>query len=147
MHRVHHKDLATLLEVVRPRSVLLLDPDPEPLPQNSVPAGCQITCLSADVPAALPQLGRFDLGIIASTLEHLEYKEAGLILARLRDLRTRRFVVLVPLGNDWSHQRSHWQTADLLAYSMTVMARYREADKPCTFIITRLSPTKRRKLV
>jgi hypothetical protein len=130
MHRVHHKDLTTLLEVTRPHSVLLLDPDPEMLPLNSVPAGCRVTRLSADKFAELPDLGRFDLGIVANTLEYLERKAAGMLLARLRDLHTRRFVVLVPLGTHWENLRSHWQTADLLGYGMTVMARYREADRP-----------------
>ncbi|MEE4378729.1 MAG: DUF6231 family protein [Candidatus Competibacteraceae bacterium] len=130
MHRVHHKDLATLLEVARPRSVLLLDPTLESLPQSNVPASCQITRLSDDIFATLPELGLFDLGIIANTLEHLERKEAGVLLARLRDVHTRRFVALVPLGKAWDNHRSHWHTADLLGYGMTVMARYREADKP-----------------
>ncbi|NJN47439.1 MAG: hypothetical protein HC808_14270 [Candidatus Competibacteraceae bacterium] len=130
MHRVHHKDLTTLLEVTRPGSVLLLDPDPELLPQLNVSAGCRVTCLNDEPLATLPKLGCFDLGIIANTLEYLERKDAGVLLARLRDVHTRRFVVLVPLGTDWENHRSHWQTTDLLSYGMTVMARYREADKP-----------------
>jgi len=130
MHCVHHKDLTTLLEVTQPHSVLLIDPDPALLPQQSVPAGCQITRLSDDILATLPELGCFDLGVIANTLEHLERREAGELLARLRDVHTRRFIVLVPLGTEWANHRSYWQTADLLGYGMTIMARYQEADKP-----------------
>jgi len=127
MHDVHHPDLATLLKTVRPASLLLIDPHPAALPD---PAPPQTQRLSGDLLAQLQTAGRFDLGIVANTLEHLDRKTAGAVLARLRDLHTRRFVVLAPIGERWDNQQSHWHSADFLGYGMTLMARYRVDDKP-----------------
>jgi hypothetical protein len=131
MHRIHHKDLTTLLEVICPRSLLVIDPNPEALPASGMPSECQVTCLQENVLAGLNEIAmRFDLAVVANTLEHLDRKTGGILLSRLRDLHARRFVVLVPLGNCWENLQSYWQTADLLGYGMTIMARYRVADKP-----------------
>lgn len=132
MHTVHHKDLKILLETLRPASILLIDPNPDGLPSGYLSAhpSCQVIHLQENIIAQLKTLGRFDLGVIANTLEHQDHKTAGIILARLRDLHTRRFVALVPIGDAWEGQRSYWQTADLLGYGMTIMARYRTDDKP-----------------
>jgi len=131
MHNLHHKELATLLAVVKPASILLVDPNPEGLPATAVPAGCRVTRLQGDILAQLQQLGeRHDLGVVANTLEHLDRRTAGMVLAQLRDLHTRRFVALIPIGNGWADQRRHWEIADLLGYGMTLMARYRMDGKP-----------------
>lgn len=131
MHTVHFGELQTLLETVRPASILLLDPNPDGLPASyrAAQPDCRVEHLTGDVLAQLDGLGQFDLGIVANTLEHLERKAAGQVLARLRDVHTRRFVALVPIGADWPAQTSIWQPADLLGYGLSVMARYRSEGK------------------
>lgn len=119
-----------MLEVARPRSLLLSDPAPEPLPSAALSPACRVTRLSGDILAALNGRGRFDLAVVANTLEYLDRKTAGVLVARLRDLHARRLIVLVPLGSRWEALQSQWRTADLLAYGMTIMARYQVDDKP-----------------
>lgn len=130
MYSVHHPDLHTLLEVIRPSSILLIDPSLGDLSATAVLSSCQITRPGPDILRQLPSLGRFDLGVVANTLEHLDRTTAARVLAMLRDLHTRRFIALVPLGSDWKDHRSHWQTVDLLGYGMTLMARYQVDGKP-----------------
>jgi hypothetical protein len=132
MHEVHHPDLKILLETTQPASLLLIDPNPAGLPAEILATcqNCQVTRLSGDILVQLQSLGRFDLGIVANTLEHLDHKTAGRVLARLRDLHTCRFVALVPIGTTWQDQCSHWEISDLLGYGMTLMARYWIEGKP-----------------
>jgi hypothetical protein len=132
MYTVHHKDLKVLLETVNPASVLLVDPNPNGLPEEiltSVPT-CRVTHLTDDIVPQLQAQERHELGIVANTLEHMDRKTAGAVLARLRDLDTRRFVALAPIGKDLDeNQVSSWEAADFLAYGMTLMARYQTDGK------------------
>ena len=132
MHSAHYPDLNLLLETLHPASVVLIDPNPHGLPPSCLAIGsaCRLTHIQNDILSHLKTLERFDLGVVANTLEYLNRKTAGMVLARLRDINTRRFVVLVPIGNAWEGHRSHWETADLLGYGMTLMARYRVDNKP-----------------
>ncbi len=129
---VHLPDLATLLELTHPRSLLLVDPAAPGLPADYLDAHpeCRVTRVGDPVLDTLRTLGRFELGVVANTLEHLEPRVAAMVLARLRDLHTARFVALVPMGRGWQHQRSTWETSDLLAFGMSLMARYRVGDRP-----------------
>lgn len=129
-HRVHHKDLATLLEVARPRSLLLIDPEHDPLPPTTLPADCQRTHLTDNILATLDEHARFDLAVVANTLEYLDRRTAGILLARLRDVQAHRLIVLVPLGHRWEALRSYWRTADLLSYGMTILSCYQVEGKP-----------------
>lgn len=128
MFTTHRADLTILLDVVRPASLLLIDPAAiEPPP---VGADCRVTHLRAVDPVQLAALDRHDLGVVANTLERLDRKTGGLLLGRLRDLLTRRFVVLVPLGAGWEGLESRWEMADLLGYGMSLMVRYQENGWP-----------------
>jgi hypothetical protein len=75
-------------------------------------------------------LPRFDLALVANTLERLDQREAGIIIARLRDLHARRLLVLVPIGQGWASNRSHWESGDLLGFGMRRLARYRSNEGP-----------------
>lgn len=130
MHTVHHRDLQTLLEVARPTSLLLIDPDPTLLTQANLSKQYQLVYSESDIVQQLRSLERFDLGVVANTLEHLDRKTAGRVLALLRDLHTSRFVALLPMGKIWENHQSHWEMADLLGYGMTLMAHYQVAGKP-----------------
>ena len=129
MHSVHHNDLKILLKTTQPASLLLSDPNPLPGDVLAACPNCQVTRVEGDILAQLDTLGRFDLGIIANSLEHVDRKTAGRILARLRDVHTRRLVVLVPIGNTWENQCNHWEAIELLGYGMSLMARYQVDDK------------------
>lgn len=130
MHSIHHADLKTLLETLRPASLLLIDPHPLPHELLTASRDRRSIQLTQDILANLEGLGRFDFAIVAHTLEYLDRKTAGRILARLRDVQVRHFVALVPVGDTWEGHRSRWEATDLLGYGMTLLARYREDGKP-----------------
>lgn len=132
MHTAHHDDLGHLLEITRPNSILLIDPNPGALPPallNHLPE-CQVTHLPVEHLSELQHLQRHDLGILANTLEQLDRNMAGMLLARMRDCNSRRFVALVPMGDRWHNQISYWDLGDLLGYGLSVMARYQVDGKP-----------------
>ena len=132
MYTSHHKDLKILLEATQPASLLVIDPNPEGFPSSyrQIVPGCRIAHVEDNILQQLQTLERHDLGVIANTLEHLNRQTAGMVLARLRDLNTRRFIALVPIGNAWGNQTSYWETGDLLGYGMSLMARYRVDGRP-----------------
>lgn len=55
----------------------------------------------------------YDLAVVAQTLEYLPRRDAGMLLSRLRDLHSKRFLALVRLGGD-----AGWSNTDLIAYGM-----------------------------
>ncbi len=85
----------------------------------------RFTCLSPEQAlAALPSLERHDLGLVQNTLEVLSKENAGILIARLRDLLCPHLFIAVELGQAW-------QLNDLLAYGMVLHARpHPEADHP-----------------
>ena len=127
MYNPHYVDLKSLLEIVKPTSLLLIDPNPLPIECLAVAPDCRVIHLHDNILPQLQTLGHFDLGVVANILEYLDTKTAGTILARLRDLHTKRFVALVPVGPGWTGR--HWAEADLLGYGMNIMARYRVDGK------------------
>lgn len=74
-----------------------------------------------DHPARLDD-EQFDFAVIADTLEHLPRRRAEQLLGRLRDLHTRRFLALVPLGADG------WRNTDMIAFGLKRCARF-DADE------------------
>lgn len=79
----------------------------------------EVTAASgADLLGDTARLPRFDLALVADTLEHMSARDAGVVIARLRDLHARRLLVVVRMGPDWPGQRSHWESGDLLAYGL-----------------------------
>lgn len=55
----------------------------------------------------------YDLAVVADALERLPRKDAGMLLSRLRDLHSKRFLALVRLGGGGA-----WCNTDLIAYGM-----------------------------
>ena len=100
--------IAQLLDELRPRSVLLLSPDPEGewrrwCEQHS---GVAPTALTAEPLIKLQSLGRFDLALVIGLLEGVDRREGEQIIGRLRNYHTDHLFVLVGddprwAANDW----------------------------------------------
>jgi len=123
------KDIADQLRASPPRSALVIDPLPGHA-LSSYAAGhpeCRVTRLGDGDPLArLAALGRFDVALVANTLEHMDKAGAGRLIARLRDLNTRCLFAVVPIGPRWRDTTSAWEPADLIAFGMT-----RIGDRRC----------------
>lgn len=129
----YSKDLVQLLEQHQPKSVLVLNSrDGETFAgyQASHPE-CDITRLGCeDIITRLEALGRYELGIVYDLLEHVDKGTAARVIARLRDLQTERFYVIVPIGDQWQDMASTWQSADMIAYGLSLVASYQQEGKP-----------------
>ncbi|MGF1528483.1 MAG: DUF6231 family protein [Candidatus Competibacterales bacterium] len=130
MYTVHHGDLTQLFEALRPASVLWIDPFAGELPWPSkLTPEPTVHRIDREPWEQLQVLDRFALGIVANTLEYLDKRTAQLVLGRLRDVNTQRFVALVPLGVQGDHHKSQWERADLLSFGLNLMASYRVDDR------------------
>lgn len=121
-------DIIQLIEEIAPASLLIVDlKDPESLDQHlrRHPEWKVRRINGGDVLEHIASSGQHDVAILRNTLEHLNKTQAGVVISRLRDLYSRRLLVLVPIASDSKGSpQSTWQDADLIAYGMTRLAAY-----------------------
>ena len=126
---VYADDVATLLEQLRPRSILLLDSPASRIcsPYLQTQPECRLDQLSnEDAVAQLQTRGRYDFCFVANVLERMEKTAAGQVLARLRDVHAARLFVVVPIGEGWPHRASTWEITDFIAYGMRLLHSYEQ---------------------
>ena len=130
-------DIDTLVNECRPESILIVGEDTLGCTQNFVRQcelvgkKCALTQISAA--AALEQLNiqsRFDMGIVINAIENLEKETGEQLIARLRDVSTARFLVALPIGDQWEDTTSTWYSNELLGFGMKLVNRYDHDGKP-----------------
>ncbi len=124
---VYAEDLTKLLEQHRPRSILLLDPGGIDLctPYLKAHPDCRLEHVATyPVMRELPAGERFDICIVANTLERMDKTRAGQLIARLRDLLTQRLFIVVRAGEGWPDLESNWEMADFIGFGMHLVADY-----------------------
>lgn len=127
------KTLDKFLKAQRPTSILTIGVDDPHLFDAYLKAnpGAIVHSLVVDeLLGDTRKLPRFDLALVANTLERLDQREAGIVIARLRDLHAQRLLVLVPIGQGWASNRSHWEPGDLLGFGMRRLDQYRCDEGP-----------------
>lgn len=133
MTGVFHQDINRQLETYRPRSVLLVDRDRNEALRayQAQHPRCRVTRLDGTDPLRhLQSEGRYDMGIVVNTLEHMDKAGAGRLVARLRDLHTRRACIVIPVGPAWCGLTSTWEPTDMIAYGMTLIGSRERDGKP-----------------
>jgi hypothetical protein len=63
---------------------------------------------------------RYDLGLVAGALEPLAKQQAGILLARLRDLHCARLLVLLPASGT-ATDSGDWSRTELYAYGLALI--------------------------
>ena len=117
-------DLTRRLECHEPASLLAIGPRAGALAaayQSSHP-GCRFAYLDPDgtlggemLLETLAGHGRFDFVIVRGVLERLDADTGAHLMARLRDVHSRRFCVVLS-----SHDGEHrWQTSELIAMGLS----------------------------
>jgi len=110
----------------RPRSLLIVCPETHPLLSAAAHTftDTERTHLAPDRTTA-DRLGsaKFDLALVAGALESLPQQPARQMLAKLRDLNTRRFIILVHGPTSGDHA---WRQTDMIAYGLKRCGRYEE---------------------
>jgi hypothetical protein len=130
------KTLEKYLRERRPESILSIGVDDPGLFDRYLAAHPEAIVHRLDAGALLGDtrdLPRFDLALVANTLERLDARQAGILISRLRDLHARRLLVLVPIGEGWPGSRSRWEPGDLLGFGMRRLAVYRTPQGPVHF--------------
>lgn len=130
-------DIDTLINECQPNSILTIGEQTKSFvsnyvaQKNSLNQKCIVRSVSfQDSLAYLQESARYDVGVVADTLEFLDKDESGQLIARLRDLHTARFVLVIRIGDQWQDLKSVWQTVDLLGFGMKLVNRYHVDDKP-----------------
>ena len=72
----------------------------------------------------------FDFAIVANSIEHIDKTSADHLMARLRDIQTKKLLVVVPIGKQWKGHASYWEETDLLALGFILIASITVHDKP-----------------
>lgn len=77
-------------------------------------------------PEVVKSLGTetFDAALTLNALETMHKSDAGILIGRLRDVHTRRFLVLLRVGSEWEDQVSLWRRTDMIAYGLGLEAKY-----------------------
>jgi len=129
-------DIETLINECQPESILLIGDKIEPYVQSYLKQRTVLKkgCSTVQMPAQsalteLQQHDRYDVGIVDNALENLDKDHGGQLIAALRDLHTRRFAVVLRIGNGWDGQRSTWLSNDLLGFGMRLVNRYNAGGK------------------
>lgn len=120
-------DIIDLARALRPEGLLAVMPENEPLRERLADYGCQAECRVVTPSSLLDpdaELPRSELAIVAGTLEHMSKREAGNVVARLRDLYAKVLYAAVPIGNDWPGMTSRWRNEDLVALGLRQWRQY-----------------------
>lgn len=72
----------------------------------------------------------FEFGIVANSIEHMDKASAEHLLARLRDIYTKKLLVVVPIDKQWEGHASYWEETEMLALGFILKANIRVDEKP-----------------
>lgn len=108
------REILAWLHQAAPERLLLIGPADSPLHRAVARVRGDARRLEPEqaAPEALSD-AVYDLAVVAGALEVLPRREAGMLLSRLRDLHSKRFLALVRLGGEGG-----WSNTDLIAYGM-----------------------------
>lgn len=109
------------LSVHRPSSLLIVAPERHELAGELAHADpARDTHWLAPEPETVRALAdrTYDAALVLNALERMSKADAGILLGRLRDVHTRRLLVLLRVGSRWEEQLSHWRRTDMIAYGL-----------------------------
>lgn len=129
------RDLNAIITSTDPKRLLAVLPEDDALPfdmsgRNTARHTLTCTRRSGDQITSAPALRCYDLAIVVNTLELMDKKTGGNVIARLRDVYARGLYVAVSASADQPGIRSHWQHAELIAYGLRLVKRYTDDANP-----------------
>lgn len=120
-------DLAVVLRQLQPQQTLMAVPDSatvqSSLADELLDDGTEFIDPAA-LATAIGQLPRYDVVALIGVIEQMDKQSGEKLLGSLRDLHARHLFVLVPIGQQWPGQTSHWRQSDLLALGLSVYKTY-----------------------
>jgi hypothetical protein len=131
MSKPYSFDIETLLNECRPDTILVVgsgaDHAVDSYREQKRLLGSECRIVRPGEPSDIePPEKRYDMGIVAETLECMDKRAAILFLSRLRDLYTARFCVALRVGEKWSGLTSTWSRNELLGIGMMLVNSYED---------------------
>lgn len=128
-------DVKTLMAALRPANCLAVGEEAAVTLARSMSSspGCHLRAVPDGAAVSnLPLSEHFDLALVADTLEHMTHRDGEIMLQKLRDLYTSRFLLVVPLEDHGDEQSAeplgHWSRNDLLGFGLQQIHTYRRDD-------------------
>lgn len=78
----------------------------------------------------LAALGKYDLVFVSHTLEFMDKTQALAVIASLRDIHSQRLLLAIPMGEQWTTHRSHWQDNELLGLGFVRLIKSDSQTRP-----------------
>lgn len=72
----------------------------------------------------------YDFALLSNALEYMDKQQAGILIASLRDIHSKKLVIITPIGNSWPGLTSYWEETDLLSYGFILKAQYKINNNP-----------------
>lgn len=126
-------DVTGIVAALRPSTLLAVMPRDNALWDRLAQCVRNTQCRrvsGADLLAADSTMATGQLALVAGTLEYLDKRRAGNVIARLRDIYCAVLYVVVPVGDRWPGLVSHWENHELLAYGLRRARRYSVEGRP-----------------
>lgn len=130
-------DIAQALSEAKPRTLLAIGPQSIEVLNDFIAANPEssVTHIAAgDWLAQVSELGRFDFVFLADVLEFLPKRDAGTLLACLRDVHASQLFVLAPIGKAWLKHTSFWEYNDLIGFGMERINVYAKSGLPLALL-------------
>ncbi|MBT9612777.1 MAG: hypothetical protein IV108_05865 [Burkholderiales bacterium] len=130
-------DIAMALHEAMPDTLLAIGPQAAEVFADycHVKPGCALTQLATgDWLEQVSTAGRFDFIFIAGVLEYLPKRDAGILLASLRDVHAMQLYALVPIGKAWLNHASFWEYNELIGFGMERVNIYAKNGLPLALL-------------
>jgi len=126
--------LTRQIEAWQPRRLVAIGNDARRLLQSYTDAAtrCELELLETEDAAerllSVESERRYDFALVAGYLEHVDRAKGGAVIARLRDVLTRRLCVVVGRREENGGETT-WSDSELSAFGLTLLRRFDENDK------------------
>lgn len=125
-------DIIGIVEALRPSAVLAVMPEDNALWHRLTRSAPDTDCRrisGANLLARDAKVNPSQLALVAGTLEYMDKRQAGNVIARLRDLYSMVLYAAVPIGASWRGQVSYWENQELIAYGLRPARQYSVESK------------------
>lgn len=121
----HREDIGALVATVAPRTIACIGPEAALFEGWAAAGHGTVDVLPPDAVLEMSDERVFDFAYVSGTLEVLGKRHGTALLARLRDIHSRRLAVLVNLG-ERPGQGTPWRENEMLALGLVRIRRYME---------------------
>lgn len=126
-------DVRALVAALQPARCLAVGDEAAGILAHGNAPGCHLRAVPDGAAlATLPMTEHFDFALVAGVLEHMAHRDGEVMLQKLRDLYTARFLLAIPVAaegvaGDRAEPAGDWSRNELLAFGLVQIGIYDEA--------------------